>query len=189
MRSVSIANRRRGLKFTTKAVAQAIAVLDAHFRFTTADLPQLSSRARQRARRQLNAMEHAKSPDSAVPAGELSLVFLDDPSLAELHGRFLNDPSTTDVITFEGDENFGTAGEVCVSVDTAWRVASENAHAFSDELTLYVVHGWLHLAGYDDLQPAKKRRMRVAERRALSLLKSHGAIPEFSLARSASRSR
>ncbi|HRE81945.1 MAG TPA: rRNA maturation RNase YbeY [Opitutaceae bacterium] len=183
MRSVSIANRRRGLKFDPDEVVQAIAVLDAQFRFTPADLPQLSPLGRQRARRQLTAVARVETPDSAVPAGELSLVFLDDPSLAELHSRFLDDPSTTDVITFEGDESFGTAGEVCVSVDTAWRVASENAHVFADELTLYVVHGWLHLAGYDDLQPAKKRRMRVAEGRALSLLKSQEAVPNFTLSR------
>ena len=42
--------------------------------------------------------------------------------------------------------------------------------AFAAELLLYVVHGWLHLAGYDDLQPARKRLMRRAEARALRLL-------------------
>ncbi len=53
--------------------------------------------------------------------------------------------------------------------------------AFSAELTLYVVHGWLHLAGYDDLQPAKKRRMRAAEKRAMGLLRSKNALPVFRL--------
>jgi probable rRNA maturation factor len=52
---------------------------------------------------------------------------------------------------------------------------------FSSELTLYIVHGWLHLAGYDDLQPAKKRRMRAAEKRAMTLLRAAKTIPSFRL--------
>ena len=52
---------------------------------------------------------------------------------------------------------------------------------FATELTLYVVHGWLHLSGYDDLRPAKKRRMRAAEKRAMTLLEKAQAIPAFRL--------
>lgn len=104
------------------------------------------------------------------PPGELSLVFMTDDALARLHADFLDDPKTTDVITFEGEPAFGTAGEVCVSADTAATYAAKHGHDFSTELTLYVIHGWLHLAGYDDLEPAKKRRMRAAEKRALSVL-------------------
>lgn len=131
----------------------------------------------------------------AAPAGELSLVFLTDVALAQLHADFLQDPSITDVITFEGDPALGTAGEICVSADAALRQTSPRAlsaprqplgprqlAAFSDELTLYVVHGWLHLAGYDDLQPAKKRVMRRAETRALRLLRATpGGLPRFRL--------
>jgi probable rRNA maturation factor len=57
----------------------------------------------------------------------------------------------------------------------------KSAAAFSTELTLYVVHGWLHLAGYDDLQPAKKRVMRRAEARALKILRAHDCLPRFTL--------
>ena len=95
---------------------------------------------------------------------------MDDVAIADLHAQFLDDPTTTDVITFEGEPAFGTAGEICVSADTAQSFAAKNHHDFSTELTLYVVHGWLHLAGYDDLEPAKKRRMRAAEKRAMTLL-------------------
>jgi probable rRNA maturation factor len=113
----------------------------------------------------------------------------------------MDDPTATDVITFEGDAAAGLAGEICVSADTAARyvegprpcgprgrqarsrLAGTRAlqAAFSTELTLYVVHGWLHLAGYDDLQPAKKRRMRAAEKRALALLRATKAVPAFRL--------
>jgi probable rRNA maturation factor len=123
----------------------------------------------------------AASFRGGCPAGTLSLAFLDDQGLAELHGRFLDDPSTTDVITFEGQALLAHAGEVCVSVDTAERYACEHGRDFSTELSLYVVHGWLHLAGYDDLQPALKREMRRAESRALKLLEAEGLLRAFGL--------
>ena len=87
-----------------------------------------------------------------------------------------------DVITFEGNAAAGLAGEICVSADTARAYARAHGRDFSAELTLYVVHGWLHLAGYDDLKPAKKRQMRAAEARAMRLLRAAKAVPKFRLA-------
>jgi probable rRNA maturation factor len=131
---------------------------------------------------ELDAHAAGLSPGGrGVPAGELSVAFLGDAELAGLHGRFLRDPSTTDVITFEGAPELGVAGEICVSVDTALAYARQNGREFPAELALYVVHGWLHLAGHDDLQPAKKRAMRRAEARAMSILAKAGALPRFSL--------
>lgn len=118
-------------------------------------------------------------PLSAVPPGELSIVMLTDGDLARLHADFLDDPTTTDVITFEGDPLLGTAGEICVSADTAAAYAKKHRRDFSTELTLYLVHGWLHLAGHDDLAPKKKRSMRRAETRAMRILGQHRAIPHF----------
>jgi probable rRNA maturation factor len=48
---------------------------------------------------------------------------------------------------------------------------------------LYVVHGWLHLGGYDDLAPIKKRAMRRAESRAMALLRRARQLPDFQLKR------
>ena len=115
------------------------------------------------------------------PEGELSLAFLTDPALAALHANFLGDPTPTDVITFEAQPGMGAAGEICVSADTARAFAQAKKLDFSRELTLYIVHGWLHLAGYDDLQPAKKRQMRAAEVLAMKLLDAADAVPVFSL--------
>lgn len=120
-------------------------------------------------------------PDPTFLAGELSVVFLTDAALARLHADFLDDPTTTDVITFAGDPRLGAAGEICVSVDTAAAYARRHRRDFSSELTLYVVHGWLHLAGYDDLVPAKKRAMRRAEARAMRVLRAARAVPSFLL--------
>lgn len=133
---------------------------------------------------------HAAKFMGGCPEGELSIAFLTDEGLAHVHGAFMNDPTITDVITFEGDRTIQQAGEICVSVDTAARYVGIDSPGpvnriqqskFSTELTLYIVHGWLHLAGYDDLQPVKKRRMRAAEKRALTLLRKHRAIPSFQL--------
>ncbi|MFA5056621.1 MAG: rRNA maturation RNase YbeY [Opitutaceae bacterium] len=114
-----------------------------------------------------------------MPAGELSIAFLTDAALARLHARFLDDPSATDVITFAAVPASGLAGEICVSADTARTFARKHRRDFSAELTLYLVHGWLHLAGHDDLAPARKKRMRAAEARAMRRLRAAGKIPRF----------
>jgi probable rRNA maturation factor len=152
-RSLAIANRHPRLRLDRRALTAAITTLDAQ----------------------------AARFAGGCPAGELSIVFLSDAALAKLHADFLSDPTPTDVITFEGDPTLGVAGEICVSVDTAARYARLHRGKFSRELLLYVIHGWLHLAGYDDLQPVKKRRMRAAETRALGLLEAAGLGVTFSL--------
>jgi probable rRNA maturation factor len=151
-RPLEIAVRHPRLKVDRRAVAAALALLDAR----------------------------AARFGGGCPAGGLSLVFMTDRELAALHGRFLNDPSPTDVITFPGGA--GAAGEICISADAAVRQGGRSAPRLSAELTLYVVHGWLHLAGYDDLRPAAKRRMRLAEARALRLLRASRLFPRFMLA-------
>lgn len=163
LRSVAIANQHPHLRLDRRAIARVIHTLDAHHA-AIAPAPR------------------GQPPLTPLAPGELSLVFLTDPALARLHADFLADASTTDVITFAGDPALGTAGEVCVSADTAAAYARKHRRDFSAELTLYLVHGWLHLVGYDDLQPAKKRAMRRAEARAMKVLRSQRALPKFVLA-------
>lgn len=182
-RSITLANHHPRLRLDRRAVTRVLHLLDAHF-----------------AESKIQNPKSKISPGLSAPPGELSLVFLTDAALAQLHADFLADPTPTDVITFEGNPAFGTAGEICVSVDAALRhvapavptpsarrsapsarLPALNAAAFSAELTLYLVHGWLHLAGYDDLVPAKKRLMRRAEARAMTLLRLHDCLPSFRL--------
>ncbi len=116
--------------------------------------------------------------------GELSVAFLTDAALARLHGDFMDDPSTTDVITFPApDTDHGLAGEVCISVDTARNYAAQHDHAFAEELTLYLVHGYLHLAGYDDRTAVTRKQMRSAERLALAAVRAAKKMPEFAFGR------
>ena len=115
----------------------------------------------------------------SVPNGELSVVFLSDAELADLHSRFLDDPSVTDVITFPGDESDGMAGEICVSVDRALEVAGSNPEAFSAELSLYLIHGWLHLAGYDDLEEEARALMHARQDEVLRSARDAASLPAF----------
>lgn len=133
------------------------------------------------------------------PAGTLSVAFLGDEEICRMHEEFLSDPSKTDVITFPGDEVFSSprerathagtdtanpvsdeaafAGEICVCVDQAVRVAKELNVAPADELLLYLVHGWLHLAGLDDIEESDRQAMRAAEALALDLLREKNLAP------------
>jgi probable rRNA maturation factor len=154
LRAVTVANRHRRLRVDRASLAAAVRLLDRN-----------ASRFR-----------------GGCPAGELSVAFLTDAALARLHGTFLGDPSATDVITFAGNEAHALAGEICVSADAAVRRAGRAAPALSREVALYVVHGWLHLAGYDDLRPAAKRAMRRAEARAMRILREESSLPRFKLA-------
>jgi probable rRNA maturation factor len=120
-------------------------------------------------------------PGPQPPPGELSLAFLADDALAALHEKFLDDPAPTDVITFPGDPDAELAGEICVSVDRAAAEATRRRRPFARELTLYLVHGWLHLAGLDDLTPAGRRAMRRGERRLLQAIARVRAWPDFRL--------
>ncbi|QDU68995.1 rRNA maturation RNase YbeY [Engelhardtia mirabilis] len=105
------------------------------------------------------ALEYGQRPDF-----ELSVALVDDPTLAELHERCLGDPSVTDVMSFDlEDDGPGPGGEVIVSVDRARAVSSARGTSLEREITLYLVHGTLHLCGYDDHEAEDRQRMRAAE--------------------------
>jgi len=101
----------------------------------------------------------------------VDLVLVSDRRLAALHAQFLGDPSPTDVLAFElEDDGTGPAAEIYVSLDCAWRTARERGVAPERELALYIVHGALHLCGHDDHAVRARARMRRAERTVLRAL-------------------
>jgi rRNA maturation RNase YbeY len=101
----------------------------------------------------------------------LSVVFVSDARLARLHAQHMGDPTHTDVITFDLDDELGgPGGEIYVSAPCARRTARARGVDARRELCLYVVHGVLHLCGYDDHAREDRARMRVAEARVMRAL-------------------
>ena len=110
-----------------------------------------------------------------LPA-EISVWLLDDAGIAELHDRWLGVPGPTDVITFDLGVPGGPGlhGDIAVSVETARRMAKQLGWDARHELAYYAVHGLLHLAGEDDIDPVARRRMRLRERQVLAALSLPG---------------
>jgi len=109
-------------------------------------------------------------------AGEISFVILDDPAMRNLNRRYLGRNRATDVLAFDLGPGGGPSAEVLVSADTARRQAMRRRVPVWMELVLYLLHGALHLAGYDDEEDGDFRRMRVAERRLLARIGIDRAI-------------
>ena len=104
---------------------------------------------------------------------ELSIVFVDDKRMRELNESFLGKNTTTDVLAFplgdlSNDENGKICGEIVVSVETAIEVAGKIGSDVTCEIYLYLIHGLLHLTGYDDKKKKMAEKMHNEERRILS---------------------
>lgn len=84
-------------------------------------------------------------------------------AMAEANGRFLGHVGPTDVITFEH-------GEILVCPAVACAEARARGLPISEEVFRYIVHGWLHLCGYDDALAADRRRMHAAQERLVARL-------------------
>ncbi len=101
------------------------------------------------------------SGDGRFALKQLALVevaIVSDAVIARVHRDFMDVPGATDVITFEH-------GELVVSADTAARCAAEHGHGVLEELALYIIHGLLHLNGYDDIAARDRVKMhRVQDR-------------------------
>ena len=74
-----------------------------------------------------------------------------------------------------------SAGEIILSVDHAQTRAIEMNIPFDRELSLYLAHGWLHLAGYDDKTSEDRIEMRQAENKAMKIIESEVSDVRFSL--------
>ena len=115
-------------------------------------------------------------------SASVNVCFVDDEEIRELNRDHLGHDDVTDVVTFPmRSERDGVEadplddellGEVVVSVDTARRYSEDSGPDFFRELSLYAIHGTLHLLGYDDAAPADRRKMRRAERRYLAVFES-----------------
>lgn len=99
----------------------------------------------------------------------VAFLFMTDEYLKELHAKYLNDDTYTDVITFDLRDEEELEAEIYISVDRAIQVSRELNIPVGEELLRYMIHGLLHLAGYDDqndrdAEQMKKRENDILER-------------------------
>ena len=98
---------------------------------------------------------------------ELSVLFTDNKRITELNRIYFKKDRPTDVIAFP-QEDKKVLGDIVISVETAEQQAEELTHSLADELVYLLIHGILHLLGYDDIQPSARRKMRAKERAYLT---------------------
>lgn len=101
---------------------------------------------------------------------QLDIALVDDASIARLNAQYHATPGPTDVLSFDYG---GGQGELIISVERALHQSKRFRTTPTRELVLYVVHGVLHLHGYDDITARDRRRMRAAERKLMSRLGEH----------------
>jgi probable rRNA maturation factor len=89
---------------------------------------------------------------------EVFVWLVSDRRIAFLHRRFMRESGPTDVLTFQH-------GEIFISVETARRQARAFENSLMRELKLYIVHGLLHLHGFEDQTPTEAREMKMAQER------------------------
>jgi probable rRNA maturation factor len=102
--------------------------------------------------------------------GTVSVAVVGSGTMRRLHREFLGIDSPTDVLTFPLGAPGGLLGEVIACAGVARREAAARGGRPADELLLYVVHGVLHLVGYDDVAPRDFARMHRREAALLAEL-------------------
>lgn len=111
---------------------------------------------------------------------EASVTFISDEEMRRMHDEHFDDPSPTDCISFPMDDaseqHHRILGDIFVCPKTAMTYAKENNHDPYREVTLYIVHGLLHLLGYDDIKEDHRLAMRAAEAKHMAALEKSGLL-------------
>ncbi len=95
---------------------------------------------------------------------EISILLVTDAKIRKLNAQYRNIDKPTDVLSFPQDNDgldeldIHLLGDVVISVETAKRQAREHGHTFSEELTLLLIHGILHLTGLDHERSSKEAK-------------------------------
>ena len=117
--------------------------------------------------------------------GDINYIFSNDEYVLEVNRKYLGHDYYTDIITFdtsEYDEQIADnkvdtiSADIIISLDTVAANAVTYGADFPQELYRVIIHGILHLVGYDDLNEADSCRMRKAEDEALALLPKFGIL-------------
>ena len=120
----------------------------------------------------LKAAARAVLEGEGVCEAKVTLAFVDSAHIHRLNKQFLDHDEPTDVITFPYTQSGAKKleGEVVIGYEVAKEYAADRGHELGLELLLYVVHGCLHLCGYDDTTDAAASEMRAKEREYLGKL-------------------
>ena len=106
------------------------------------------------------------------PQAELNVAIGDDAWIQELNETYKHKRTATDVLAFPQDaaptEESPLLGDVAISAETAQRQAQELGHSLMRELEILLTHGLLHLTGWRDDTPARRRRMMARTERLLA---------------------
>ena len=97
---------------------------------------------------------------------ELCITFIDDTEMRKLNSNYRNIDRTTDVLSFPQDEQF--LGDVVISIPTALRNAKRYVSEDGDEVKRLIIHGILHLLGYDHKKKKERETMRAKEKELFS---------------------
>lgn len=118
--------------------------------------------------------------DLNIEDGELSVLFVDDKEITQINMQYLDRNRPTNVIAFPmregefGDLNPHLLGDIVVSVETAQRDAEQEALPFEDEMDYLIIHGILHLLGYDhEISDAELQKMRNKEKELFRMIKNY----------------
>ncbi len=104
--------------------------------------------------------------------GDISIIFCSDPYILEVNLKYLQHDYFTDIITFDYCEGNRLSGDLFISVDSVRENAEYYSVEFEDELNRVIVHGILHLIGYDDHSDEEKIIMREKENYYLQMRNS-----------------
>jgi probable rRNA maturation factor len=128
-------------------------------------------------RGKLRAAAAAVLDGEGIRQSKISLAFVDHPTIHRINKQFLDHDEPTDVVTFpfSNPKAKTLEGELVIGAEMAIEQAGERKHDVHAELTLYVIHGLLHLCGYDDHSERDRKKMRERERYYLRKL----GLPEI----------
>jgi probable rRNA maturation factor len=124
------------------------------------------------------ALAHEGQPETL----DLTIVMSDDEELRTLNHQFMEIDAPTDVLSFPSDEVDPESGErylgdIILSIPRAREQATQGDHSIEAEIQLLIVHGVLHLLGYDHADPAQKARMWSVQAEILKELGSNLQFP------------
>ncbi|MEA3328180.1 MAG: rRNA maturation RNase YbeY [Candidatus Omnitrophota bacterium] len=113
---------------------------------------------------------------------EVSILLVDNATIKDLNRRYKGLNRATDVLAFsqqEGESGFlkinsNLLGDVVVSINKALTQSRKYKQSFKKELYLYIIHGCLHLLGYDDINPLSRKRMEKKQKEILRKIELEG---------------